>query len=332
MLDRVEEALVALGAPGRRVLVAASGGLDSTVLVHALAALRDRLALDLAIGHVNHGLRGAESDADEKAVAELASRLDVGFAVERVDPESLREGVSSRARPTTQEAARTLRREALERIREDLACNLLATAHHADDQAETVVMRILRGCGPSSLGGISETSRDGTSIRPLLGISRDEIAAYAEKNQLDWREDRSNRDPKYTRNRIRSRLMPELRGFNPQLLRAIGDLAEAQRRETEWIDSLVEEEARALFDRSQPGRLGICGDAWAQRPEALARRLVVLAMVEMGGGREMSRRHLMRALEFLRRGRLETAIELPGGLELRRLSSGSFELGAASEG
>ncbi len=280
---------------------------------------------------MNHGLRGAESDADEKAVAELASRLDARFAAERVDPARLQEGRSSRTRPTTQEAARILRREALERLRAQLGCDRIATAHHADDQAETVLMRILRGCGPDSLGGIGETCPDGVAIRPLLRISRDEILEYAEKHRLPWREDASNTDPKYTRSWLRAQVIPELRDFNPQLLRAIGDLAEAQRRETEWVAPLVEEEAALLFDRSHPGSLGIAAGGWSERPEALARRLVVLAMVEMGAGRDVSRAHLMRVLGFLRQGRSGTAIELPGDLELRRVSAGSFRLQVASE-
>ena len=105
MLRRVEEALVDLGARGHSLLVAVSGGLDSTVLAHVLAALREPLDLDLAIGHVDHGLRSAESDADAKAAAELASGLELRFAAEPVDPARLREGGSSRTRPTTQEAA-----------------------------------------------------------------------------------------------------------------------------------------------------------------------------------------------------------------------------------
>ena len=331
IVGRVEEALVDFGARGRSLLVAVSGGLDSTVLAHALAGLREPLGLELAIGHVNHCLRGDESDADEKAVAELASRLDARFGIERVDPARLREAGSSRTRPTTQEAARSLRREALERIRVRLGCDRIATAHHADDQAETVLMRILRGCGPDSLGGIAEMSRDGVAIRPLLFVARDEILDYAKSNRLTWREDPSNADPKYTRSRLRERVIPGLRDFNPRLLRAIGDLAEAQRRETEWVESLVEEQAELLFDRSQVGSLGIAARGWHERPEALARRLVVLAMVEMGSGRDVSRAHVMRILGFLRQGRPGVAIQLPGDLELRRVSPDCFRLQRACE-
>jgi tRNA(Ile)-lysidine synthase TilS/MesJ len=203
----------------------------------------------------------------------------------------------------------------------------VATAHNADDQVETVLMRLLRGAGPDSLGGIGEVSPDGVVVRPLLGVSRSEILDYARENGLRWREDASNDDPAYTRSRIRRELVPGLTAdFNPQLLRAIGDLAEAQRRETEWVESLVEEEAGRTFDRSNPEALGVDAAGWNDRPEALARRLVKRGVIEMGGGRDLSRAHLIRALEFLRHGRAGTEIQLPGGLRLRRASETSFRL------
>ena len=329
MLRSVERALRALDVRDCHLLVAVSGGLDSTVLAHVLASLREPLGLRVSLGHVNHGLRGPASEADAEAVAELASRLAADFAVERVDPMRLREGGSSRSRPTTQEAARILRRGALERIRVRLGCARIATAHHADDQVETVLMRLVRGCGPDSLGGIAESAAGGLAIRPLLGVARHEILAYAGKHRLAWREDLSNADPKYTRNRLRAEVIPRLAAFNPRLLRAIGNLAEAQRRDADWIDSLVDEQAEALFDRSRPGRLGIAAVGWLERPEALARRLVVRAIGEMGVGREVSRAHVMRVLAFLRQSSSGRAIELPMGLEVRRISDDWFWMQAA---
>ena len=331
LLARVERALVAAGVPGRSLLVAVSGGLDSTVLAQLLGALREPLGLELAIGHVNHGLRGAASEADEVAVAAIARHLGVAFLCERVDPALRTRGGPSRTRPSLQEAARSLRREALARMRERAGCAHVATAHHADDQAETVLMRLLRGCGPDSLGGIAELSADGVSVRPLLAVPRAEIAAYACDNDLSWREDSSNADPRYTRNRLRAQLLPGLvKDFNPRLLRAIGDLAEAQRRDSEWLGEIVEEEASHVFDRQENGALRTAARGWAERPEGLARRLVKWALIDVGGGRDLSRAHLMRVLSFLREGRPGRAIQLPGGISLRRENRDSFLLEAAS--
>ena len=325
LIGQLEESITALGLSGRRILIAVSGGLDSTVLADGLIALASRRILDLAIGHVNHGLRGADSDADEAAVAALAARHDLPFRSQCVDVESLRTGVASRSRPTRQEAARTLRRDALSRMRTELGAHCIATAHHLDDQTETVLMRVIRGCGPDSVGGIREQSADGEWVRPLLSIPREQILGYARERDLTWREDQSNADPAYTRNRLRRDCLPGLiRDFNPQLLRAIGDLAEAQRRDSEWLDTLVDREARGRFLRTDAG-LSIQPEGWQDLPEALARRLARWALVELGGGRDVSRVHLLRVLAFLREGvegRENARLELPGGLILERRCRG----------
>jgi tRNA(Ile)-lysidine synthase len=305
------------------LLVAVSGGIDSTVLLHAVAALVPSLGITCVAAHVNHGLRGEESEQDEACVRSLAERLGLVYRVARIDPSAAREGHASRTRPTLQEAARRLRYEALRKLANDVGADRIATAHHLDDQAETVLMRLLRGCGPDGLAGIPERSSDGVVIRPMLGVTRAEIVAYAQQHQLAWREDASNEDPKYTRNRLRMEWLPALsEAFNPQLVSRIGDLAEAQRRDREWLDVLVDEAARErLNPLPNDGCMELVKTGWNDLPEALARRLVVRALREMGVGRDLTRVHLERALEFLRapaNARSGAYIELPGGLRLLR--------------
>jgi tRNA(Ile)-lysidine synthase len=316
---RVREVAAAarsLDLPGRRVLVAVSGGVDSVVLFHALHGLAGSLELDLCIGHVNHGLRGQGSEGDEAAVRALAAKYGVPVQVARVDPERLRRGRASRDRPTLQEAARRARYDALRAIAGEHRAERLATAHTLDDQAETVLLRILRGSGPDGLGGIPERSSDGFVVRPLLRISREEILAYATAQGLSWREDPSNADPAFARARLRSNWLPGLRdAFNPQLLRAIGDLAEAQRRDSEWIAEIVEGEADRFFT-VEDGGLRIARSGWDALPEALARRVVRLALRRTGAARDISRVHLERVVNALRSPRRGSCIELPGGLEL----------------
>jgi tRNA(Ile)-lysidine synthase len=312
----VAAAARSLDLPGRRVLVAVSGGVDSAVLFHALQGLAGSLDLDLCVGHVNHGLRGAESEGDEAAVRALAAKYDVPAHVARVDPQRLRRGRVSRERPTLQEAARRARYDALRAIAEEDGCERLATAHTLDDQAETVLLRILRGSGPDGLGGIPERSADGFVVRPLLRISRQEILAYATAHGLSWREDSSNADPAFARARLRSEWLPGLRdAFNPRLLRAIGDLAEAQRRDSEWIAQIVEREAERFLTTADGG-LRIARSGWETLPDALARRVVRLALRRLGAARDVSRVHLERVVNTLRFGRPGSRIELPGGLEL----------------
>lgn len=316
----------ALGLLGRRVLVAVSGGVDSTVLLHALAAAAPELRLSLAAGHVNHGLRGPDSDADEAAARCSAEALGVSFVAERVDPSALRQGRPSRARPTLQEAARRVRYDALGRLAARVGAERIATAHTADDQAETVLLRLLRGCGPDGLGGIPERSADGVVVRPLLGVARSQVLAYARSQGLSWREDPSNARPEFARSRLRHQWLPGLRdAFNPRLLRALADLAEAHRRDAEWTSALVADEAGRRF-RAEGDGLLIEREDWSDLPEALARRLARLALHRCGAGRDVSRVHLGRMLAFLRTGRPGRRLQLPGGLELTA-GPGAFRLG-----
>jgi len=322
VVREIERAATALGFAGGRVLVAVSGGVDSTVLAHALAAFAPRSGFSVAIGHVNHGLRGAESDADERAVSELARGLGLPFASAAIAPREARNGGSSRDRPTLQEAARALRYQALYGLARRFDAARIATGHNADDQAETVLLRIFRGTGPDGLTGIPERSPDGVVVRPLLRVARGEIEAYALAHGLKWREDASNEDVAYTRNRLRHSWIPGLRDeFNPQLLRVVADLAEAQRRDSEWIQSLVEREAELRL--SHEGKwLQIDGNDWGAMPVALQRRLARLALQRCGAGRQASRVHLQRICDFLSSGRVGSWIEIPGGLRLERGASG----------
>jgi tRNA(Ile)-lysidine synthase len=320
--QKIEQAVASLGLSGRHVLVAASGGLDSCVLSHALAALARSHDLRLTLAHVNHGLRGAESEGDEKAVEAIAASLGLACRVVRVDVEAEREGQSSRNRPTRQEAARSLRFRALKQMAESCGAHHIATAHHLDDQAETVLMRMLRGTGVDGLGGIAESSREGLIVRPLLWARRAEIQSYAEAGGIAWREDSSNVSDRYTRNRIRHDWLPALsKAFNPQLARTLGQLAEAHRRDAEWIADLVDAEFRLRFEIESENRIKIAKAGWGEVPEALARRLLVRAFSELSAGRDVSRVHIERTLAFLREGVSAHGgreVELPGGLRLLR--------------
>ncbi len=305
----------------QRVLVAVSGGIDSCVLLDALQQLSVSLELALAVAHVNHGLRGAASDADEAFVRALAEQRGLAFHARRVSPRTLREGGSSRARPTLQEACRRARYDALAELAGEAGCARIATAHTLDDQAETVLLRLLRGAGPSALGGIPEQSPDGRIVRPLLGVTRTGVERYAKQRGLSWREDASNRDPAFARVRMRARLPALGADFNPRWLRAIGDLAEAQRREAEWTEAIVREEAGRRMTRERDA-LAIDATGWSELAEGLQRRLVRHALRELGGGRDVSRRHLERVQAFLGSARPGSEIELPGGLRLSRRGAG----------
>ena len=318
LLREVRASSERLGLSGRRVLIACSGGVDSVVLGHALCQLRSPLGLDLRLGHVHHGLRGEEADADAAWVRELGSKWDVPVLDVRVNPLTSREGQSSRTRPTLQEAARRTRYDALWALAERAGARHVATAHNLDDQAETVLLRLFRGAGPDGLGGIPERSPDGRIVRPLLGVPRSEVTRFARAEGLVWREDATNLDTKYARNRLRHDWLPGLtEEFNPRLLRAIGDLAEALRRDGEWIGDLVDGQLEQV-SVAEPDGLRIHPEPWNELPEGLARRLVHRLLASAGASRDTTRTHVLRCVDFLRNARPGTHIELPGGLELRR--------------
>jgi tRNA(Ile)-lysidine synthase len=322
VVEAVDDALARSGLEGAAILVAVSGGVDSVVLLEALADLAPRRRLALSVGHVHHGLRGAEADADAAAVERAAARLGLPFASRRIDPRARRGSGPSRSRPTLQEAARSLRYDALREMAGAAGAGHVATAHTLDDQAETVLMRVLRGVGPDGLGGIPEQSPDGVLVRPLLGVARCEVEAFAVDRGLAWREDASNACDRYTRNRLRHHWLPELaRAFNPQLLRALGRLAETQRRDAEWIERVVDEAAAELVvsERDDDALLRLRSEGWDALPEALARRVVRRLLVGVGAGRDLTHAHVLRVLAFLRSERCagrRRMLELPGGLRL----------------
>ena len=204
-----------LFSPGNTVLLAVSGGVDSVVMLDLFVRGAPSLQLELAVAHIDHQLR-AESPADADFVRSLAAAHHLPFFVRQISPQT-----HARAhRLSLETAARLLRYEALQSICAQAGAEVLATAHNANDQAETVLYRVLRGTGLAGLAGIAE--KRGNLVRPLLPFSRAQIVAYARACDLSWREDGSNADLAMARNRLRHEVIPVLsRQFNPGLVRAL---------------------------------------------------------------------------------------------------------------
>lgn len=227
--------------PGDRVLAAVSGGADSVALLRALLELRAELGIVLGVAHFNHGLRGGDSDADEHFVAELAMQQELPFFVEgtRVAEHAAAERIG------VELAGRELRYEWLTRVAGKHRFDAVATAHTLDDQAETVLMKFLRGAGSKGLAGIFPVVvRDKAEIRfvrPLLSTTRLEVEIYLESLQQEWREDESNLDRRFFRNRVRHELLPLLeRDFNPGIREVLSDRADINRDEEEYWDEVVD--------------------------------------------------------------------------------------------
>lgn len=323
MLDReFARALGRLELSGRRILVACSGGLDSVSLLHLFSEVSATQGITLEVGHVDHGLRAAESDADWLSVRALAQHLDLPVHRAHVDPRAHRRGHPSRTRPTLQEAARDLRYRALLDLAEQSEIDCVATAHTANDQAETVLMRVLRGTGPDGLTGIPERSFEGRVVRPLLGIERSALERRARERDWTWREDSSNQSDRYARNRLRRHWLPGLsEEFNPALTRALCRLADTQRADSAWLEELLAAEVRRRFE--QRGEwLQIAGDDWEGLPRALSLRLARAALGACGVARDVTRVHLERVVAFLSWGKRGRVLELPGGVRLERNDKG----------
>ena len=189
----------------KQLLLAVSGGVDSVVLTQLLY----ELGFDISLAHVNFQLRGKEADADAEFVKKLAENLKIPFYTTRFDTRNYakEQGLS------IQEAARNLRYQWFEELAETQGFDFILTAHHADDNIETVLINLIRGTGIEGLTGIPE--RNKRIIRPLLPFSREKIENFAKSHKISWREDQSNRETKYTRNRIRHDILPVLKELNP---------------------------------------------------------------------------------------------------------------------
>jgi tRNA(Ile)-lysidine synthase len=247
---------------GERVCVAVSGGADSTALLLGLVEAcegKDGLGVLVSAAHVHHGLRGADADGDEVFVRELCERMGVSLTVFRVDT-AARQSATGEG---LEEAARELRYESLGGLMRDGVVDVVATAHTLDDQAETVVMKMMRGAWTEGLGGISPVVEGagsraqgpgrvgGRMVRPLLGVRRVEVEGFLRARGQEWREDASNRDLTLTRNRVRHVLMPMLREFNPGVDGLLARTAEIARDEEAFWRAEV---ARVLPQMLLPGK------------------------------------------------------------------------------
>jgi len=228
--------------PGDRLCVAVSGGADSVALLLALHGAnrlpQESLGIGLAAVHVHHNLRGADADADQEFVAALCARLEVPLYIRGVDvPAHV-----AATRETVEEAARNLRYAVFHELLANGQADAVLTAHTLDDQAETVLMKLLRGAWTEGLSGIHPVLPlpRGRILRPLLATSRAEIEAYLKALGQPWQTDASNADPAYTRNRIRHTVLPLLREENPALDQTLANLAQlAREEEIRWQSEMT---------------------------------------------------------------------------------------------
>src|ERR1700730_7873694 len=281
----------ALAPSGTRVVVAVSGGSDSVALAHLLRELAEAGELHVAgVAHFNHQLRET-ADRDERFDREAAEALGWPTFVDRED-------VAARARGerrSIEDAARTSRHEFFERAREHFHAAVVALGHTRDDQAETFLLRLLRGAGPRGLASMHP--RHGATVRPLLACRRSELRAYLAARNVAFVEDESNRDTSIPRNRVRAELLPMLETrFNPAIVEVLADEAAMARDTWRWMDGVAGELLKAGRQVS-PTRLDVVAFNGAPRP--VRRFAVWRALTAMSGGRPISFGHVEAVLRLM---------------------------------
>lgn len=310
LISRVERTIrrQRLFRPGDTLVVALSGGADSVFLLGLLSRLPD-YNLHLIAAHLNHALRGADSDADEEFCRELAARYTIPYESRRVDVSKM----AADFRLNLEDAGRRARIEFLDEVRSRYGAAAVTLAHHADDQAETVLMRLLRGSGTTGLSGMAYRNRRGY-LRPLLDISRADIERYLIARGLGWREDASNSDTAYLRNRIRHRLLPLLEEYNPAVRSSLAATASLLGDDEALLGELTEQ-AFAGSCRMEEERV-VCsvGQLRALNP-ALRRRVLRRAFVQLTGTLAgVGLRHVDALCDLIDSARPNARLALPQGV------------------
>ncbi|MBI4481790.1 MAG: tRNA lysidine(34) synthetase TilS [Acidobacteria bacterium] len=299
---------------GDTVLVGVSGGPDSVALLHSLAELRRPLRFQLGLVHLNHRLRGRQSEGDEAFVRALARKLGFNCIVQAVDVRA----VASASRSNLEEAARKARLDFFRRAMEQSGAGKVALGHTRNDQAETLLMQLLRGAGLEGLVGMPPV-KDGWLLRPLLEVSRQEVLDYLKSRRADFRVDASNLDLSYTRNRIRGRLIPFLeREFQASVVENLARTALVLQADLEFIQGQVETLFSRLFQQEEKGGALSVAEL-VVLPAGLQRRLVRLAIQQVKGDlRGLELEHVEAVRRLLEPSRSGRRIRLPGRISVAR--------------
>ncbi|MEP7190976.1 MAG: tRNA lysidine(34) synthetase TilS, partial [Roseiflexaceae bacterium] len=332
-------------APGALVLVAVSGGPDSLCLLHVLTQLRDQLGITLHVAHLDHMIRGAESADEAVFVADMARTWGLPATIEAIDVPAL----ARAQRANLHAAARVARYSFLARAARSIGAQTVAVAHHAGDQAETVLLHLLRGAGPEGLSGMRAVANFGfwvddfglgelanpkskivspTLIRPLLASPRESIERYCAEQRLDPRRDPSNFDLGATRNRIRHDLLPQLIEYNPHIIAALGRTAQACAEEHAFVLAALDQVWPQLA-RERQSAIDIDGVSWRALPIALQRVAIRRAHAHvLAGDSTLGLKHVEQARALIERG-VGARLTLPGDIPLAVGYAGAWTIGAA---
>ncbi len=301
-------------SPGDGAVLAVSGGPDSLCLLYLMHRLSEQFKLNLVVAHLNHCLR-PEAEEEAKGVQSLAEQMSLPFVTRAVDIRKLKQekGISE------EEAGRLARYSLLFDVASNYGVTKIALGHHLDDQAETVLLNIIRGTGPDGLAGILPQSQRGkyTIIRPLLCFRRTEIEDYCRENKLSPYTDSTNLELNYTRNKLRLELIPQLEGeYNPRIREALFGLAKLAEEDRKFLQSLARQYYNKLAEKDND-KILIARDSLLKLPPALRGRILRLAVLNYIPAGRINRKHIARLGIFARMGKSGKVLLLPGKVEAR---------------
>ncbi|MBE9502932.1 MAG: tRNA lysidine(34) synthetase TilS [Proteobacteria bacterium] len=293
---------------GETVVAGVSGGVDSTVLLHLLHCFMKAYGGSLVISHLNHGLRGQEADRDEAFVRSVAGKYGLPFKTRKVKLKD----IAREKGLNLQDAGRKERYRFFADVIKEVKGDKIAVGHNADDQAETVMMRVIRGTGMKGLGGVPPAR--GNIIRPLIDFDRQEIESYAQKEKIEYIEDSSNRDRKYMRNRIRHELIPQLKSFNPNICRELGMLSSIARDVDSYLDDLARCALTNVRCENNGKRKGIFLNraSFLSLPSSVKSKVIFHVLEELSGeGMGFFSTHILDVESLVGRGVSGASLNLP---------------------
>ncbi len=297
---------------GDRVLVAVSGGPDSVCLLDVLCRLREAIPMTLFVAHLNHGLRPGEDQLETQFVNDLAASRGLSCRVGCVTHLRMTD-------PCLEDKARESRYRFLGETGTVFSAQKIALGHTLTDQAETFVMRLLRGSGPHGMGAI-HPKRDNRFIRPLIEHPREQVLSYLKRRGLDFMEDPSNRDPRFLRNRVRETLFPMLRSFQPRVVEIIGHTAARFREDEAWLRGLAEDWVKSASLSANEGEVRLPASAMNGLPPALVTRVIRYAISLVKGGLSgISSRHVALVRGLATSPKPSAMVNLPGEVVARRV-------------
>jgi tRNA(Ile)-lysidine synthase len=300
---------------GEKVIIGVSGGPDSICLLHVLLDLKSEYRIELVIAHINHSLRGGESLRDEAFIKNIAQEVNLPCLITRLDPDEYQKirGIS------LQEKARQLRYSFLNEVLEKEHGDKIALGHNADDQAETLLLWLIRGTGTRGLSGIPPV-RGNIFIRPLIEVERTEIEEFLAQRRLEYIRDSSNYENKYLRNRIRYELIPYLKSnYNPQLVSTLKQTSNILRAEEEFLEDICEKYGEECLIRKENKSIIFNVEKLKYFPLAIQLRMLRKGILSIKGNlRQITYKHILSIIQLISKSGSSKILCLPGGVKVAK--------------